>query len=82
MFANPSRQPGNLGFDPLSISTPANRAKYELSEVIHSRAAMIGISGMIHQMVITKQGTIEQMMNFKSVDPAAFKGLSALVSNP
>ena len=33
MFANPSRQPGNLGFDPLSLSTPKNRYKYELAEV-------------------------------------------------
>ena len=41
-----------------------------------------GFSGIIHQMIVTKQATIEQMMNFKSVDPAAFKGLSALVSNP
>lgn len=43
---------------------------------------MMGFSGIIHQMIVTKQATIEQMMNFKSVDPAAFKGLSALVSNP
>jgi hypothetical protein len=33
-------------------------------------------------MIISKQATIEQLMNFKSVDPSAFKGLSALVSNP
>jgi len=82
MFANPDRKAGNLGFDPLSLSTPENRAKYELAEVTHSRAAMLGFSGIIHQMIVTKQGTIEQMMNFKSVDPAAFKGLSALVSIP
>jgi len=160
MFAAPDRQPGNLGFDPLSLSTPENRAKYELAEVTHGRAAMMGkhlcqlalalvtlglawstrslaprrcrredmvegiatgpptlhvrvrgcalrdsfvltplmsvcvclpllthppatgFSGIIHQMIVTKQATIEQMMNFKSVDPAAFKGLSALVSNP
>ncbi len=42
MFASPDRQPGNLGFDPLSLSTPANRAKYELAEVTHGRAAMLG----------------------------------------
>jgi hypothetical protein len=41
-----------------------------------------GFSGIIHQMIISKQATIEQLMNFKSVDPSAFKGLSALVSNP
>ena len=41
-----------------------------------------GFSGVIHQMIISKQATIEQLMNFKSVDPSAFKGLSALVSNP
>lgn len=50
MFSDPARKPGNLGFDPLSISTPANRAKYELSEVIHGRAAMMGFSGIIHQV--------------------------------
>merc|ERR1711966_52860 len=31
--------------------------------------------GNLDQMIISKQGTIEQLMNFKSVDPAAFKGL-------
>lgn len=41
-----------------------------------------GFSGIIHQMIVTKQATIEQLMNFKSVDPAAFKGLAAMVSNP
>merc|ERR1712205_210069 len=82
MFANPSRQPGNLGFDPLSLSTPKNRYKYELAEVTHGRAAMMGLSGIIHQMIITKQGTIEQLMNFKSVDPAAFKGLAGLSTAP
>lgn len=82
MFASPDRKAGNLGFDPLSLSSPDNRARYELSEVIHGRAAMMGFSGIIHQMIITKQGTIEQMLNFKSVDPAAFKGLAGLYSNP
>ena len=52
MFSDPARKPGNLGFDPLSISTPANRAKYELSEVIHGRAAMMGFSGIIHQVFV------------------------------
>ena len=42
MFAAPDRQPGNLGSDPLSLSTPENRAKYELAEVTHGRAAMMG----------------------------------------
>merc|ERR1712216_865680 len=78
----PLRQPGNLGFDPLSLSTPKNRYKYELAEVTHGRAAMMGLSGIIHQMIITKQGTIEQLMNFKSVDPAAFKGLAGLSTAP
>eukprot|EP00001_Collodictyon_triciliatum_P162387 28565_4 len=66
---------------PLSISTPANRAKYELSEVIHGRAAMMGFSGIIHQMIVTKQGTIAQLVDFKSVDPSVFKGLSQYVSS-
>ena len=43
---------------------------------------MMGLSGIIHQMIITKQGTIEQLMNFKSVDPAAFKGLAGLSTAP
>jgi hypothetical protein len=44
-------QPGNLGFDPLSLgSNAAVRAKYELAEVTHGRAAMMGFSGVIHQV--------------------------------
>ena len=48
----------------------------------HPPLPRAGFSGIIHQMIISKQATIEQLMNFKSVDPSAFKGLSALVSNP
>ena len=58
------------------------RAWLPLTQVTHGRAAMMGFSGIIHQMIISKQGTIEQLMNFKSVDPAAFKGLAGLSTAP
>ncbi|EKX34768.1 light-harvesting Chl a protein 4 [Guillardia theta CCMP2712] len=74
MFANPARVPGDLGFDPLSLgNNPATRAKYELSEVIHGRAAMMGFSGVIHQMIVTKQPIIYSLLHWKSVDSSAFK---------
>jgi hypothetical protein len=73
MFADPNRKPGNLGFDPLNLGTPANYAKYELSEVTHGRAAMLGFSGMIHQQIVSKQAVIDQLLHFKSVQPGAFK---------
>ena len=80
MFANPNRKPGNLGFDPLGLGNNAEmRAKYELSEVIHSRAAMMGIAGIIHQQIVSKQATIDQLLHFKSVQPGAvaFTGAAA-----
>lgn len=74
MFSNPNRQPGNLGFDPLGLGNNAKtRAKYELSEVIHGRAAMMGLSGMIHQMIVSKQPVIDQLLHFKPVAEGAFK---------
>jgi len=74
MFANPNRVPGDLGFDPLSLGTnPANKARFELSEVTHGRAAMMGFSGMVHQMIVSKQAPIEQLMHFKAVDSTVFK---------
>ncbi|KAJ1494915.1 light harvesting complex protein 4 [Baffinella frigidus] len=74
MFANPNRKPGNLGFDPLQLGNNAEvRAKYELAEVTHGRAAMMGFSGVIHQMIVTKQPVIDQMLHFKSVTPGVFK---------
>lgn len=74
MFADPNRKPGNLGFDPLGLGTnPSTYAKYELSEVTHGRAAMIGFSGMIHQQIVSKQAVIDQLLHFKSVQPGLFK---------
>uniref|UniRef100_A0A7S0TG21 Uncharacterized protein n=1 Tax=Hemiselmis andersenii TaxID=464988 RepID=A0A7S0TG21_HEMAN len=68
MFQNPARVPGDLGFDPLSLGTnPATRAKYELAEVTHGRAAMMGLSGMIHQMIVSKQPIIDQLLNFRPI---------------
>jgi len=74
MFSNPNRQPGNLGFDPLGLgNNAATRAKYELAEVTHGRAAMMGLSGMIHQMIISKQPVIDQLLHFKPVAEGTFK---------
>lgn len=74
MFSNPNRKAGDLGFDPLSLGTNSKtRAKYELSEVTHGRAAMMGFSGMIHQMIVSKQPVIDQLLHFKPVAAGAFK---------
>merc|ERR1719253_218913 len=55
MFAG-GRAPGDIGFDPLKLSTDDNvLRRFELAELKHARLAMIGLGGMLHQMLLTKQ---------------------------
>eukprot|EP00286_Rhodomonas_abbreviata_P023275 CAMPEP_0181303206 /NCGR_PEP_ID=MMETSP1101-20121128/8424_1 /TAXON_ID=46948 /ORGANISM="Rhodomonas abbreviata, Strain Caron Lab Isolate" /LENGTH=211 /DNA_ID=CAMNT_0023408743 /DNA_START=18 /DNA_END=653 /DNA_ORIENTATION=+ len=56
--------PGDLGFDPLRLSTnPASAKHYAAAEVRNGRLAMIGFSGMLHHAILTKQGPIEQIVS-------------------
>merc|ERR1712060_229910 len=54
MFEDPSREPGNLGFDPLKFGENADtRARLEMAELKNGRLAMLAFSGMIHQTFVT-----------------------------
>jgi len=68
MFAN-GRAPGDIGFDPLNLSAdPDATRRFELAELKHARLAMIGLGGMLHQMLLTKQAPFEQLTNFRSLN--------------
>ncbi|EKX34760.1 light-harvesting Chl a protein 2 [Guillardia theta CCMP2712] len=65
MFAD-GRAPGDLGFDPLNLSSDESALRrFELAELKHGRLAMIGLGGMLHQQLLTKQPTLEQLANFQ-----------------
>eukprot|EP00293_Proteomonas_sulcata_P015573 CAMPEP_0184311362 /NCGR_PEP_ID=MMETSP1049-20130417/41458_1 /TAXON_ID=77928 /ORGANISM="Proteomonas sulcata, Strain CCMP704" /LENGTH=218 /DNA_ID=CAMNT_0026626685 /DNA_START=24 /DNA_END=680 /DNA_ORIENTATION=+ len=60
------RAPGDLGFDPLGLSQDESALRrFELAELKHGRLAMIGLGGMLHQMLLTKQAPLEQLANFQ-----------------
>jgi len=47
------REPGDFGFDPLSLSKDSEKkAKYQLAEITHCRAAMIAFSAVITQSAL------------------------------
>ncbi len=53
-FADKKREPGNVGFDPLHFGdNPDTRARLELAELKNGRLAMLGFSGMLHQIFVT-----------------------------
>jgi hypothetical protein len=56
MFADPKREPGNLGFDPLALAKDKSEdqmAEMQLKEIKNGRLAMLAIGGMIHHNWIT-----------------------------
>lgn len=56
MFKDPSRKPGQLGFDPLGLGkgkSPAEMETLELQELKNGRLAMLAIGGMIHHNWVT-----------------------------
>ena len=62
------REAGDFGFDPLGFSKdPAALARRRLAEVKNGRLAMIAFGGVLHQQLLTKQGTLEQLANFKAI---------------
>lgn len=66
MFDGTKHEPGKLGFDPLGLGKdPEKFAKYQANEIVHGRLAMLAIGGFIHQMLLTKQPVIEQLLTFK-----------------
>lgn len=49
MFSDPSRVPGNLGFDPMGIGKGVGMTEnFQLKEIVNGRLAMLAIGGMIH----------------------------------
>merc|ERR1719253_51850 len=64
MFAE-GRSPGDIGFDPLNLGGDDTAVRrFELAELKHARLAMIGLGGLVHQEILTKQATFEQLANF------------------
>eukprot|EP00900_Chrysochromulina_parva_P007410 jgi/Chrpa1/16670/Chrysochromulina_OHIO_Genome00022077-RA len=49
---NPSRKPGDFGFDPLKLLTPATEEKYKLAELTHGRLAMLAFSAVVTQSAL------------------------------
>eukprot|EP00186_Timspurckia_oligopyrenoides_P003038 CAMPEP_0182452494 /NCGR_PEP_ID=MMETSP1172-20130603/44280_1 /TAXON_ID=708627 /ORGANISM="Timspurckia oligopyrenoides, Strain CCMP3278" /LENGTH=218 /DNA_ID=CAMNT_0024650329 /DNA_START=31 /DNA_END=687 /DNA_ORIENTATION=+ len=57
---------GAMGFDPLNLGkNPESLKRYALAEVKNGRLAMIAVGGFIHQMWVTKQTVLGQLVNFK-----------------
>lgn len=53
-FADPSRKPGNVGFDPLKFAKNAKAyERLEMNELKNGRLAMLAFSGMLHQVFVT-----------------------------
>ena len=53
MFSDPSRAPGDLGFDPMGYKKSGDYDKLQLNEVKNGRLAMLAIGGMIHHNFVT-----------------------------
>lgn len=57
MFEDSSREPGNLGFDPMGFSKKeADREKLQTNEIKNGRLAMLAFSGLITQAALTDGG--------------------------
>ncbi|KAJ1481562.1 light-harvesting complex protein LHCC4 [Baffinella frigidus] len=68
MFAD-GRDAGDFNFDPLGFGkNPTALARRKLVEVKNGRLAMIGFGGMLHQQLLFKQATIEQLTHFQAIN--------------
>eukprot|EP00188_Purpureofilum_apyrenoidigerum_P003532 Plantae.Rhodophyta-Purpureofilum_apyrenoidigerum.ctg373.p2 GENE.Plantae.Rhodophyta-Purpureofilum_apyrenoidigerum.ctg373~~Plantae.Rhodophyta-Purpureofilum_apyrenoidigerum.ctg373.p2 ORF type:complete len:226 (-),score=38.49 Plantae.Rhodophyta-Purpureofilum_apyrenoidigerum.ctg373:139-780(-) len=66
MFADPKREPGNFGFDPLGLGkNEAMRKKYQANEIANGRLAMLAVGGFIHQMFVFKQPVVDQLFHMR-----------------
>ena len=54
MTEGSDRQPGDFGFDPLGLLTPATETKYKTAELLHGRLAMLAFSGVVTQCALGK----------------------------
>ena len=45
MFDGNSRQPGDFGWDPMGLMSPANEERMKMRELQHGRLAMIAVLG-------------------------------------
>ena len=61
MFEKNSRQPGDFGWDPMGLMSPANEERMKMRELQHGRLAMIAIGGMIHGSFVTGTGVFGGM---------------------
>lgn len=52
------REAGAFGYDPSKLMTSENSEDFQLKELTHGRAAMIGIGGMIHGAFVTGEGVL------------------------
>mmetsp|Transcript_16556 Transcript_16556/g.28972 ORF Transcript_16556/g.28972 Transcript_16556/m.28972 type:complete len:212 (+) Transcript_16556:375-1010(+) len=58
------RKPGQFFFDPLGLAkNPETYKRFAVSEVKNGRLAMIGISGMLTQTVMTNKTPIDQLLH-------------------
>jgi len=58
MFNAPGgrKTPGDFGWDPMGLMSPANEDRMKMRELQHGRLAMIAIGGMIHGSFVTGTG--------------------------
>ena len=61
MFDGTSRAPGDFGWDPMGLMSPANEERMKMRELQHGRLAMIAIGGMIHGSFVTGTGVFGGM---------------------
>jgi hypothetical protein len=52
MTEGSDRQPGDFGFDPLGLLTPATETQYKTAEMLHGRLAMLAFAGVVTQSAL------------------------------
>jgi len=52
MTQGSGRAPGDFGFDPLKLLTPATEVQYKTAELIHGRTAMMAFAGVVTQSAL------------------------------